>query len=116
MTSVSKIMYVDKLDETVIKYNRNYHSAIKVKPVYVKSNTYIDSNKGINNKYPKIEIGDIVRISKYENIFAKAYVPNWFQEVFVIRKIENTVPWRYFINDLNEEEIVGSFCKKHCQI
>ena len=79
-----------------------------MKPDYVKSNTYIDSSKEINNKDPKFKIGVIVRISKYKNNFAKGYSPNWSEEV-VIKKVKNTVPWTYVINDLNAEEIVGMF-------
>ena len=76
MTSISKNVYIDKLDDIVNKYNNTYHSTIKMKPVDVKSNTYIDSSKEINNKDPKFKIGDFVRISKYKNIFAKGYTPN----------------------------------------
>ena len=80
-----------------------------MKPADVKSNTYIDSCKYINDKNPKFKIGDNVRISKYQNIFAKCYTPNWSEEVFVRKKVKNTVPWAYVINDLNGEEIVGTF-------
>ena len=76
-----------------------------MKPTDVKSNTYIDSSKEINNKDPKFKIGDIVRISKYKNILAKGYTPNW-SEVFVSKKVKNTVEWTYVINDLNREEIL----------
>ena len=76
MTSVSKNVYTDKLDDIVNKYNNKYHSTIKMKPVDVKSNTYIDYSKTINFKNPKFEIGDTVRISKYKNIFLKDYTPN----------------------------------------
>ena len=106
MTSVSKNVYIDKLYDIVNKYNNTYHSAIKRKPVDVKSNTYIDCSKEINDKYPKFKIADIVKISKYENIFAKSYTPNWSEEVFLIRKVKNTVSWTYVIIDLNGEEIV----------
>ena len=77
----------DELDDIVNKYNNTYHSTIKVKPVDVKSKTYIDSSKEINNNDPKFKIGDIVRISKYKNIFAKGYTPNWSEEIFVIKKV-----------------------------
>ena len=83
-----------------------------MKPVDVKSNTYINYDKKINNKDPKFRIGDIVRISKYKNIFANGSVPNWSEEVFVIKKVKNTVPWTYAINDLKGEEIVGTFNEK----
>ena len=83
-----------------------------MKPVDVKDNTYIDFEKEVNDKDPKFKVGDHVRISKYKNIFAKGYTPNWFEEIFVISKIKNTVPWTYAINDLNGEEIIGIFYKK----
>ena len=86
-----------------------------MKPVDVKDNTYINFGKGVNDKDPKFKIGDHVRISKYKNIFAKGYVPNWFEEVFVISKIKNTVPWTYVVNDLNGEEIIGTFYEKKFQ-
>ena len=68
-----------------------------------------------NYQDPKFKIGNIVRISKYKNIFAKGYVPNWSEEVFVIKKVKNTVPWTYAISDLKREEIVGTFFKKELQ-
>ena len=94
MTSISKNVYIDKLDDNVNKYNNTYHKTIKMKPVDPKPSTYIDSRKD-----PKFKIGDIVRISNYKNIFAKGYVPNW-SEVFVIKKFKKTVPWTFVISDL----------------
>ena len=73
MTSVSKIVYIDKLGDVVNKYNNTYHSTIKIKPVDVKSSAYIDSSKENNKKDPKFKIGHIVRISKHKNIFGKGY-------------------------------------------
>ena len=90
MTSVSKNLYIEKLDDIVNKYNNTYNT-IKMKPADVKSNTYTDSSKEINNKDPKCKICDTVRISKYKNIFAKGYTPNWSEEVFVIKKIKINV-------------------------
>ena len=78
----------------------------------VKPSTYFDSSKKTNDKNSKFKISDIVRISKYTNIFAKGYVPNWSEEVFVIKKVKNTVLWTYVISDLKREEIVGTFYKK----
>ena len=98
MTSISKNVYIDELDDVVNKYNNTYHRTIKMKPVDVKSNTHIDSSKKINDQDPQFKIGDIVRISKNENIFPKGYVPNWSEEVFVIKKVKNTVPWIYVIS------------------
>ena len=77
MNYISKNVYIDKLGNMVSKYNNTYHSTIKMKPVDVKSSTYIDSSKENNEKDPKFEIGDIVRISKHRNIFAKSYTLNW---------------------------------------
>ena len=71
MTSISKNVYIDKLDDIVNKYNNTYHRTIKMKPVDVKSSTYIDSRKEINNTDPEFKIGDTVRISKYKNGFCK---------------------------------------------
>ena len=71
MTSVSKNAYIDKLDDIVNKYNNTYHSTIKIKLIDLKSNTYIDSNKEINDQHCKFKVSDTVRISKYKNIFAK---------------------------------------------
>ena len=88
---------------------------IKMKPVDVKDNTYIDFKKEVNDKDPKFKVGDHVRISKYKNIFAKGYTPNWSEEVFVVSKIKNTVPWTYVINDFNGEEITGTFYAKELQ-
>ena len=87
MTSISKEVYIDKLDDIVNKYNNKYHSTIKMKPVDIKSNTYIDSNKEINDQHPKFKIGDTLIISKYKNIFAKGYTPNWSEEISVIKKV-----------------------------
>ena len=114
MTLVSKNVYIDKLD-IVGEYNTTYHRTIKMKPIDVKDNTYIDSKKEVNDKDPKFKVGDHVRISKYKNIFAKGYTPNWSEEIFVVNKIKNTVPQTYVINDLNGEEIIGTFYEKELQ-
>ena len=106
-----KSVVVERFTRTL--KNKIYkHRTIKMKPTDVKSDTFIEYNEESNEKDPKFKIGDHVRISKYKNIFAKGYTPNWSEEVFVISKIKNTVPWTYIINDLNGEGIVGSFCEK----
>ena len=120
MTSISKNEYIDKLDDIVDEYNNAYHKTINMKPIDVKDNTHIDlaelhSEKEVNDKDPKFKIGDHVRISKYKNIFAKGYMPNWSEEVFIISKIKNTVPWAYVINYLNGKEIIGTFYEKELQ-
>ena len=108
-------MDINKLDYIVDEYNNTYHRTIKMKPTDVRDNTYIDFEKKINDIDPKFKVGDHVRICKYKNNFAKGYTPHWLEEVFVITKIKNTVPWTYVINDLNGEEITGSFYKKESQ-
>ena len=86
-----------------------------MKPTDVKDNTYINTDIEINDKDPKFKVGDHVRISKYKNIFAKGCTPNWSEEIFVIKKVKNTVPWTYVINNLNGEEIIGTFYEKELQ-
>ena len=65
-----------------------------------------------NEKDPKLKIGDNVRISNYKNIFSKGYTPNWSEEIFVVNKVHNTVPWTYSINDLSGKNIMGRFYEK----
>ena len=86
-----------------------------MKPTDDTSDSYAEYNEDSNITKPKFKVGDHVRISKYKNIFAKGYTPNWSEEVFVINKIKNTVPWTYVINDLNGEEIIEVFMKKNCK-
>ena len=91
MTSTSKNGYIKKLGDKDNKYNNTYDRTIKMKPVNENSNTYFDFNEANNKEDPKFKVGDHVRISKYQNIFAKDYVLNWSEEVFVITKTKNTV-------------------------
>ena len=76
MTSISKNLHTAKLDEIVNKYNNTYYRTVKMKPDDVNPSMYIDFNKENNKESPKFEIDDIVRMSKYKNIFARGYVPN----------------------------------------
>ena len=116
MTLVSKNVYIDKLaNKLVNKYNNTYHSTIKMMPVDVKPNTYLDFNKENNKEAAKFEVSDHVRTSKYKNISAKCYFPNWWEEVFVIEKVKSTVLWSYVISDLNSEEISRTFYEKKLQ-
>ena len=114
MTAVSKNVYFDVLDAIVNKYNNTYHKTIEMKPIDVKSDSYAEYNVDSNDKDPKFKVSDHVRISKYKNIFAKGYAPNW-SEVFIISKIKNTVPWTYVISDHNGDKIVGTFYEKEFQ-
>ena len=68
-----------------------------------------------NDKDPKFKVSGHVRVSKFKNIFAKGYTPSWSEEVFVIKKVKDTVPWSYVINDLNGDEIIGTFYEKKLQ-
>ena len=109
MKAISKNVYFHVLDDNVNKYNNKVHKTIKMKPIDVTGDSYAEYNDDFNKKDCKFKAGDHVRISKYKIIFAKGYTPNWSEEVFVINKIKNTVPWTYVISDLNGEEITGSF-------
>ena len=111
MTAISKNVYFDVFNDIVDKYNNTYHRTIKMKPIDVKRDSFAKYNEESNEKDPKFKVGDHVRISKYKNIFAKGYTPNWSDEIFVVKK-KNTVPWTYVISDLNGEQIIGSFYGK----
>ena len=115
MTAISKNVYFNVLDNIVNKYNNTIHRTIKMKPIDVTDDSFAEYNEESNKRNPKLKAGDHGRISKYKNIFAKGYVPNWSEEIFVIKKVKNTVPWTYVINDLNNEEIIGSFYEKDLQ-
>ena len=109
-TAIGKNVYYDVLDDVVNKYNNTKHSTIKMKPIDVRHNNkkrvYIDEH---NEKRSRFKVGDRVRISKFKNIFAKGYIPNWSKEIFIVDKINDTVPYTYNLKDLNDEEIIGSF-------
>ena len=79
-----------------------------MKPADVKTKTYMDSSKEINDKDPKFKISNIVRISKYKNIFAKGFTRNWSEKTFVTENVKNTMPSTYILNDLNGEKIIGT--------
>ena len=96
MTSITKNVYIDKLDDMVNEYNNTYHRKIKMEPVDVKNYTYIDIGKEINDGDPKFKVDDHVRLSKYKNIFAKEHTSNWSEVFFAISEIKNTVPWTYW--------------------
>ena len=115
MTSVSKNVYLDVLDDIVDEHNNTYHKTIKMKPIGVKDDSFAEYNEESNEKDPKFKIGDHVRISKYKNVFSKGYTHNWSEEIFLVKKIQNTLPWTYVISDLNGEDIAGSFHEKELQ-
>ena len=115
MAAVSKNVYFNLLDDIANKYENAVHRSINMKPINVTSNSYAEYNEDSNVTKPKFKVDDRVRISKYKNIFAKGYTQNWSEEVFVISKIKNTVPWTYVVSDLNGELITGSFYEKELQ-
>ena len=114
MTAIGKNVYYDVLDDVVNKYNNTKHSTIKMKPIDVGNNkrVYIDEH---NKKRSRFKVGDRVRISKFKNIFAKGHTPNWASEIFIVDKVNDTVPYTYNLKDLNDEEILGSFYDRELQ-
>ena len=115
MTATGKNVYYDVLDDVVNEYNNTKHNTIKMKPKDVKNDNkrvYIDEH---NEKDSRFKVGDRVRISKFKNIFAKGYTPNWSREIFIVNKINDTVRYTYNLNDLNDEEIIRSFYDKELQ-
>ena len=115
MTATGKKVYYDVLDDVVNKYNNTKHSTIKMKPINVGDNNrrvYIDEH---NEKDSRFKVGERVRISKFKNIFAKGYAPNWSSEIFIVDKVNDTVPYTYNLKDLNDAEIIGSFYDKELQ-
>ena len=113
MTSISKNVYIDKLDDIVHKYNNKKYRTIKMKPIDVKDNTYIDFDKELNDNDPKFTVGDYVRMSKYKNIFAKGYTPNWSGEVFVIKKLEIQCHEHMSLMILMVKKLLEHFMKKN---
>ena len=112
MTVISKNVYFDVLDDIFNKYNNTVQRTIKMKPIDITDDSYAEYNEDFNKKDPRFNVGDHVKISKYKNIFAKGYAPNWLQEAFVVSKIKNAVPWTYVVSDLNGEGITGNFYEK----
>ena len=133
MTATGKNVYYDVLDDVVNKYNNTKHITIKMKPIDVGDNTTkstagpsslersaIERNKRVyvdehNEKDSRFKVGDRVKISKFKNIFAKGYTPNWSNEIFIVNKINDTIPYTYNLKDLNDEEIIGSFYDRELQ-
>ena len=124
MTATGKNVYYDVLEDVVSKYNNTKHSTIKMKPkdvkndnkrVYINEHNEKDTTKLRSSERSRFKVGDRVRISKFKNIFAKGYTPNWSREIFIVNKINDTVPYTYNIKDLNDEEIIGSFYDREWQ-
>ena len=80
--------------------------------IIITKRVYIDEH---NKKRSRFKVGDRVRISKFKNIFAKGYTPNWSKEILIVDKINDTGPYTYNLKDLNNEEIIGSFYDQELQ-
>ena len=115
MTVTGKNVYYNVLDDVVSKYNNTKHSTIKMKPKDVGYNNKRVYNDEHNEKSARFNVDDRVRISKFKNIFAKGYTPNWSKEIFIVNKINDTVPYTYNLKDLNGEEIIGGFYDRELQ-
>ena len=115
MNSISKNVYIDKLDDIVIKYNNTYQRTIILESFIARSNTYINCSKETNDKDSKFKIGGVVRISRYIKIFGKDYVSNWSEELFVINRVKNAVMWTYIIGNIKGEEFLRTFYGKEMQ-
>ena len=124
MAATGKNVYYDVLEDVVSKYNNTKHSTIKMKPkdikndnkkVYINEHNEKDITKLSSSERIRFKVGDRVRIYKFKNIFAKGYTPNWSREIFIVNKINDTVPYTYNIKDLNDEEIIGSFYDRELQ-
>ena len=108
-------MFILVLDDIVNKYYNRVLRTIKMKPIDVTSDSYAEYNEDSNEKQPKFNVGDHVRISKYKNIFAKGYTQNWSEEFIFVSETKNTIPWTYVISDLNGESITERFYEKELQ-
>ena len=115
MTATGKNVYYDVLDDVVNEYNNTKHNTIKMKPKDVRNDNksvYIDEH---NEETARYNLGDRVRMSNFKNIFGKGYTPDWSREIFIVNKINDTVPYTCNLKDLNEEEIIGSFYDREFQ-
>ena len=113
MTSISKNVYIDKVDDIARKYNNTYHTSIKMKPVDVKDNSYIDFKKEVNDKDLKFKVRNHVRISKYKNIFAKGYMPNWSE--IIIRNLKILYHGHMLLMILMVKKLLVHFMKMNCK-
>ena len=115
MTSVSKNVYIDKLDDIVNEYNNTYHRTIKMKPIDVKDNTYINIGKEVNDKDPKFKVGDHVRISKYKNIFLKDILQIGLKKFLWLKKLKIQFHLHMLLMILIVKELLENFMKKNCK-
>ena len=115
MNSISKNVYIDKLDDTVHEYNNTYHRKIKIKPIDVKDNTYIDFGIEVNDNDPKFKVGDHVRISKYKNIFAKGYTQIGLKKSLPLKKLKIQFHGSMLLMILMVKKLLEHFMKKNCK-
>ena len=115
MTATGKNIYYDVLDDVVNEYNNTKHNTIKIKPKDVKNDNKRVYINEYNEKSARFNVNNRVKISKFKNIFAEGYTPNWSREIFIVGKINDTVPYTYNLKDLNGEEIIGSFYDRELQ-
>ena len=114
MTSTSKNVYIDKLDDIGNKCKNLYHSTIKMKSVGVKSNAYIDSSEEINNKDPKFKISDIVRIYQHIKIFLQKVTLQVVQKRFLwFKKLKILCSGLMLLTILIEKKLLKHFMKKN---
>jgi len=115
--------WIDMLDKLINDYNNKVHSTIEMTPVEASQkenemkaiqNT-LDKTRSIPIRKPKLKIGNKVRLSRTKQIFEKGYLPNWSEELYVIDKVQNTIPVTYKLKDLLGEEIEGSFYEQELQ-
>ena len=115
MTATGKNVCYDVLDDVVNEYNNTKHNTIKMKPKDVRNDNKSVNIDEHNEESARYNLGDRVRISNFKNIFAKGYTPDWSREIFIVNKINDTVPYTCNLKDLNEEEIIGSFYDREFQ-
>ena len=126
MTAISKNVHFDVLDDIVNKYNNTVHRIINMKPIEVMDDYYAEYN-GIafnedpsmelhsNKKNPEVKVGDKVRISKYKNIFAKDYTPNWPEEVLLLIKLKIQFLGLMLLVISIVKKLLKVFMKKNCK-
>ena len=114
MIAISRSMYVDKLLELVDEYNNTILRLIKMKPA-MSNLIHLSILITIITPKNKFNVGDYLKISKYKIISAKGYQTNWTEEVLVIKIVKDTSPWTEVIEDLNGEEIAGTFYAQELQ-
>ena len=115
LTSISKNVYTDKLNDIVNKYNNTYHKAIKMKPVNVKSNTHTDSSKEINGKGPKIRVSGIVITLKYKSFLKRFTLQIGLKKFLWLQMLRILCHGHISLMILMEKKLLELFIKKNCK-